>query len=158
MAKEILLTAQGLKELQDELDILKTEKRTEIAEKIKVALSFGDLSENSEYDEAKNDQAKLEARIAEVEAMLKNAKVVDEQFIDKNVVNVGTKFTLLDIEYDEVKEYQLVGSAESDPLNGKLADDSPVGKAVLGKKQGTTVTVVTPNGQELQFKIKKILK
>lgn len=158
MAKEILLTAQGLKELQDELDILKTEKRTEIAEKIKVALSFGDLSENSEYDEAKNDQAKLEARIAEVEAMLKNAKVVDEQFIDKNVVNVGTKFTLLDVEYDEVKEYQLVGSAESDPLNGKLADDSPVGKAVLGKKQGTTVTVVTPNGQELQFKIKKILK
>lgn len=158
MAKEILLTAQGLKELQDELDILKTEKRTEIAEKIKVALSFGDLSENSEYDEAKNDQAKLEARIAEVEAMLKNAKVVDEQFIDKNVVNVGTKFTLLDVEYDEVNEYQLVGSAESDPLNGKLADDSPVGKAVLGKKQGTTVTVVTPNGQELQFKIKKILK
>lgn len=158
MAKEILLTAQGLKELQDELDILKTEKRTEIAEKIKVALSFGDLSENSEYDEAKNDQAKLEARIAEVETMLKNAKVVDEQFIDKNVVNVGTKFTLLDVEYDEVKEYQLVGSAESDPLNGKLADDSPVGKAVLGKKQGTTVTVVTPNGQELQFKIKKILK
>ena len=158
MAKEILLTAQGLKELQDELDILKTEKRTEIAEKIKVALSFGDLSENSEYDEAKNDQAKLEARIAEVEAMLKNAKVVDEQFIDKNVVNVGTKFTLLDVEYDEVKEYQLVGSAESDPLNGKLADDSPVGKAVLGKKQGTTVTVVTPNGQELQFKINKILK
>ena len=158
MAKEILLTAQGLKELQDELDILKTEKRTEIAEKIKVALSFGDLSENSEYDEAKNDQAKLEARIAEVEAMLKNAKVVDEQFIDKNVINIGTKFTLLDVEYDEVKEYQLVGSAESDPLNGKLADDSPVGKAVLGKKQGTTVTVVTPNGQELQFKIKKILK
>ena len=158
MAKEILLTAQGLKELQDELDILKTEKRTEIAEKIKVALSFGDLSENSEYDEAKNDQAKLEARIAEVETMLKNAKVVDEQFIDKNVINVGTKFTLLDVEYDEVKEYQLVGSAESDPLNGKLADDSPVGKAVLGKKQGTTVTVVTPNGQELQFKIKKILK
>ena len=158
MAKEILLTAQGLKELQDELDILKTEKRTEIAEKIKVALSFGDLSENSEYDEAKNDQAKLEARIAEVETMLKNAKVVDEQFIDKNVINVGTKFTLLDVEYDEVKEYQLVGSAESDPLNGKLADDSPVGKAVLGKKQGTTVTVVTPNGQELKFKIKKILK
>ena len=158
MAKEILLTAQGLKELQDELDILKTEKRTEIAEKIRVALSFGDLSENSEYDEAKNDQAKLEARIAEVETMLKNAKVVDEQFIDKNVINVGTKFTLLDVEYDEVKEYQLVGSAESDPLNGKLADDSPVGKAVLGKKQGTTVTVVTPNGQELKFKIKKILK
>ena len=119
MAKEILLTAQGLKELQDELDILKTEKRTEIAEKIKVALSFGDLSENSEYDEAKNDQAKLEARIAEVETMLKNAKVVDEQFIDKNVINVGTKFTLLDVEYDEVKEYQV--SSEL-PFNEDIYD------------------------------------
>ena len=158
MAQEILLTSAGLKELEAELEDLRVRGRQEIKEKIQVALSFGDLSENSEYDEAKNDQAKLEARIAEVETMLKNAKVVDEQFIDKNVINVGTKFTLLDVEYDEVKEYQLVGSAESDPLNGKLADDSPVGKAVLGKKQGTTVTVVTPNGQELKFKIKKILK
>ena len=158
MAKSIQLTKAGLEKLKGELEHLKTQGRTDIAEKIRVARGYGDLSENSEYDEAKNDQAKLEARIAEVETMLKNAKVVDEQFIDKNVINVGTKFTLLDVEYDEVKEYQLVGSAESDPLNGKLADDSPVGKAVLGKKQGTTVTVVTPNGQELKFKIKKILK
>ncbi len=157
MAKEIFLTPQGLKELQNELDILKTEKRTEIAEKIKVALSFGDLSENSEYDEAKNDQAKLEARIAEVEAMLKNAKVVEEHLVDKDVVNIGTKFELLDVELGDTAEYQLVGAAESDPLSGKLADDSPVGKAVLGRKAGETVVAETPNG-ELQFKIVKLLK
>ncbi len=157
MAKEIMLTAQGLKELQEELDFLKTEKRTEIAEKIKVALSFGDLSENSEYDEAKNDQAKLEARIAEVESMLKNAKVVEENQIDKTVINIGTKFELLDVELKETMTYQLVSSAESDPLNGKLADDSPVGKAVFGHKSGETVIAETPNG-ELKFKIKKILK
>ena len=157
MAKEIMLTAQGLKELQEELDFLKTEKRTEIAEKIKVALSFGDLSENSEYDEAKNDQAKLEARIAEVESMLKNAKVVEENQIDKTVINIGTKFELLDVELKETLTYQLVSSAESDPLNGKLADDSPVGKAVFGHKSGETVIAETPNG-ELKFKIKKILK
>ena len=157
MAKEIMLTAQGLKELQEELDFLKTEKRTEIAEKIKVALSFGDLSENSEYDEAKNDQAKLEARIAEVESMIKNAKVVEENQIDKTVINIGTKFELLDVELKETMTYQLVSSAESDPLNGKLADDSPVGKAVFGHKSGETVIAETPNG-ELKFKIKKILK
>ena len=157
MAKEIMLTAQGLKELQEELDFLKTEKRTEIAEKIKVALSFGDLSENSEYDEAKNDQAKLEARIAEVESMLKNAKVVEENQIDKTGINIGTKFELLDVELKETMTYQLVSSAESDPLNGKLADDSPVGKAVFGHKSGETVIAETPNG-ELKFKIKKILK
>ena len=157
MAKEIMLTAQGLKELQEELDFLKTEKRTEIAEKIKVALSFGDLSENSEYDEAKNDQAKLEARIAEVESMLKNAKVVEENQIDKTVINIGTKFELLDVELKETMTYQLVSSAESDPLNGKLADDSPVGKAVFGHKSGETVIAETPNG-ELKLKIKKILK
>ena len=157
MAREVLLTPQGLKELQDELDILKTEKRTEIAEKIKVARSFGDLSENSEYDEAKNDQAKLEARIAEVEAMLKNATVVEEHFIDKNVINIGTKFKLLDVELGEVTEYQLVGSAESDPISGKLADDSPVGKAVFGKRAGETVVAETPGG-ELEFKIEEILK
>lgn len=157
MAKQILLTKQGLEALQEELDELKVVKRKEIAEKIKVALSFGDLSENSEYDEAKNDQAKIENRINEIEAMLKNAKLIDESAVNDNTVNVGTTFCLLDVECNEETEYKMVGSAEADPMNGKISDESPIGKAVLGHSAGETVVAVTPDG-ELEFKIVKIIK
>lgn len=157
MAKNVFLTPEGLKELENELDFLKTEKRTEIAEKIKVALSFGDLSENSEYDEAKNDQAKLEARIAEVEAMLKNAKVIEAHELDKDSIHIGTRFKVLDVEFNEELEYQMVGSAEADPMEGKISDESPVGQALLGKKAGDTVVAETPSG-ELRFQVIQILK
>lgn len=157
MAKNVFLTPEGLKELENELDFLKTEKRTEIAEKIKVALSFGDLSENSEYDEAKNDQAKLEARIAEVEAMLKNAKVIEAHELDKDSIHIGTRFKVLDVEFDEELEYQMVGSAEADPMEGKISDESPVGQALLGKKAGDIAVAETPSG-ELHFQVIQILK
>ncbi|MBQ2391671.1 MAG: transcription elongation factor GreA [Clostridia bacterium] len=157
MAKQILLTKQGLEALQEELDDLKVVKRKEIAEKIKIALSFGDLSENSEYDEAKNDQAKIENRINEIEAMLKNAKLIDESAVNDNTVNVGMTFRLLDVEFNEETEYKMVGSAEADPMNGKISDESPIGKAVLGHSAGETVIAITPDG-ELQFKIVKIIK
>ena len=143
--------------MENELDFLKTEKRTEIAEKIKIALSFGDLSENSEYDEAKNDQAKLEARIAEVEAMLKNAKVIEAHELDKDSIHIGTRFKVLDVEFNEELEYQMVGSAEADPMEGKISDESPVGQALLGKKAGDTVVAETPSG-ELRFQVIQILK
>ena len=157
MAKNVFLTPEGLQELEKELDFLKTEKRTEIAEKIKVALSFGDLSENSEYDEAKNDQAKLEARIAEIEAMLKNAKVIEAHELEKDSIHIGTRFKVLDVEFNEELEYQMVGSAEADPMEGKISDESPVGRALLGKKAGDTVIAETPSG-ELSFKVIQILK
>ena len=157
MAKNVFLTPEGLKELENELDFLKTEKRTEIAEKIKIALSFGDLSENSEYDEAKNDQAKLEARIAEVEAMLKNAKVIEAHELDKDSIHIGTRFKVLDVEFNEELEYQMVGSAEADPMEGKISDESPLGQALLGKKAGDTVVAETPSG-ELRFQVIQILK
>ncbi len=156
MAKQILLTAQGLEELQNELDYLKTEKRNEIAEKIKVARSFGDLSENSEYDEAKNDQAKIESRINEIEAMLKNVQIIDESGNAGDSVHIGTTFKVLDVEMNEVTEYKMVGSAESDPLNGKISDESPIGKALMGHKAGDTVVVPTPGG-DLEFKIIEII-
>lgn len=157
MAKEILLTAQGLEELQKELDHLKVEKRREIAEKIKIARSFGDLSENSEYDEAKNDQAKLENRINEIEAMLKNVRLIDETGIDNKIVGVGTKVVVLDVEFSEEFEYRIVGSAEADPASGKISDESPIGRAIIGHSVGETVIADTPEG-ELEFKIVKIKK
>ena len=157
MAKEILITKEGLDELRAELDYLKAEKRLEIAEKIKVARSFGDLSENSEYDEAKNDQAKLENRINEIETILKHYKIIDEGSTRSKIVNVGTKVKVLDVELDEETEYKIVGSAEADPLNGKISDESPIGKALLGHKEGETVVANTPQG-DLEFKIVKIIK
>lgn len=154
--KETLLTKQGLESFQKELEYLKTEKRNEIAEKIKVARSFGDLSENSEYDEAKNEQAKMENRIAELEEMLKNVRIIDEGKKNSRVVNTGTKVRILDIEMNEEMDYQVVGSSEADPMNGKISDESPVGAALIGHKVGETVTANTPAG-ELDFKIVKIL-
>ncbi len=157
MAKPILLTDEGLKKLENELEELKTIKRKEISEKIKVALSFGDLSENSEYDEAKNEQAIIESRIATIEAMLKNVKLLDEEDISTETVNVGSKVTVKDLEFNENILYTIVGSTEADPANGKISDESPIGKALLGHKAGDSVEVEAPAGL-LKFEIISIGK
>lgn len=146
MMKQVLLTDEGLKNLETELEELKTVRRKEIAEKIKVALSFGDLSENSEYDEAKNEQAMVEARIATIEGILKNVKVINEDEIDTHTIRVGAKVKLKDLEFDEICEYKIVGSNEADPTNGKISDESPVGKNILGHKVSDKVEVETPAG------------
>lgn len=155
--KEIFLTYEGLRKLEDELERLKGEKRREIAERIKQALAFGDISENSEYDEAKNEQAKNELRIIQLENMLKNATVIDEDEIDTNYVRLGTRVKVYDIELDEEVEYYIVGSTEADPLEQRISNDSPVGRALLGKKPGDTVTVQVPDGT-VQLKILEIYK
>ena len=157
MNKETILTEKGLQELEKELEYLKTVERKEIAEKIKVALSFGDLSENSEYDEAKSEQGKLEARIVEIEYMLKNVKIIDEENINTDKVFVGSKVTIKDMETKEKLSYQIVGFAQADPDNGRISDESPVGKALLGRKTGETVHVEVPAGV-LSFKIMSISK
>ena len=144
--KKFLMTYEGVKKLEDELEFLKTVKRKEITEKIKVALGYGDLSENSEYDEAKNEQAFTEGRIIQLENMLKNAVVVDESEIPTDKVAVGTIVKVKDYEFDEEVEYSLVGSAEADPMNFKISNESPVGAALLGKKVGDLVEVSVPGG------------
>lgn len=144
--KQFLMTYEGVKKLEEELEYLKTVRRKEITEKIKVALGYGDLSENSEYDEAKNDQAFVEGRILQLENMLKNAVVVDENEIPKDVVSVGSIVKVKDYEFDEEVEYIMVGSAEADPMNFKISNESPVGKSLIGKKVGDVVEVSTPNG------------
>ena len=158
MAKQVVLTEVGRKKIEDELEELKTNKRKEVAEKIKIARSFGDLSENSEYDEAKNEQAKVEARIADLEAMLQNAKMIDEnEPTSKKVVGIGSKVRLLDVEFKEEIVYQVVGTAEADPIDGKISDESPVGKALIGAKKGATVIADTPQG-EIKFKVLELIK
>ena len=146
ISKQVILTEEGLKNLEDELENLKTVKRKEIAEKIKVALSFGDLSENSEYDEAKNEQAIMEARIAEIEAMLKNVRVIDEHELSTEMVHVGSKVKVYDKEFNEECNYKIVGSNEADPLQGKISDESPVGAGLLGHRVGDKVSIETPSG------------
>lgn len=155
--KEVVLTYEGLKKLEDELDFLKRTKRIEIAERIKEALSFGDISENAEYDEAKNEQAHMEARIVQLETMLKNAKVIDEDEVNTEHVSLGSKVRLLDVEYKEEVEYHIVGSAEADPSNHKISNESPVGNALMGMKKGNVVEVNVPDGL-IKFKILKIHK
>ncbi|WP_283129020.1 transcription elongation factor GreA [Allofournierella massiliensis] len=154
-AKEVVVTVAGLKALEDELEELKTVRRKDVAEKIKVARGFGDLSENSEYDEAKNEQAFIESRIAQLEAMLKNARVIDNDELNLDTVSVGTHVKI-ENEDGEVEEYDITGSTEADPLNGKISDESPVGAALLGQKAGQTVTVSLPNGGTIDYKILEI--
>ena len=144
--KKNIMTYEGVKKLEEELEYLKTVKRKEITEKIKVALGYGDLSENSEYDEAKNDQAFNEGRIIQLENMLKNAVVVDESEIPTDKVSVGSIVKVMDYEFDEEVEYAIVGSAEADPMNFKISNESPVGSALLGKKVGDVVEVTVPSG------------
>ena len=157
MAKAIKVTDDGLKKLQEELEYLKTEGRTDIAEKIKVALGYGDLSENSEFDDAKNEQAKIEARIVELEAMLKNVEIIKDIKGAAKTVVVGVKVTVYDEEFDEEDEYHVVGSTEADPSSNKISDESPVGRALLGHKVGDVVAVEAPAG-EIKLKIVKISK
>ena len=153
--KEVVVTVAGLKALEDELEELKTVRRKDVAEKIKVARGFGDLSENSEYDEAKNEQAFIESRIAQLEAMLKNARVIDNDELNLDTVSVGTHVKIED-EDGGVEEYDITGSTEADPLNGKICDVGPVGAALMGQKEGQTVTVTLPHGGTIDFKILEI--
>ena len=146
MAKQTVVTDEGLRRLEKELEELKTVKRKEIAEKIKVALSFGDLSENSEYDEAKNEQAILEGRIAEIENQLKDVLVLDESELNTEIVHIGSRVKIRDNADGIDEDYRIVGSTESDPLAGKISDESPVGKALLGHAAGDVVEVETPSG------------
>ena len=146
MAKEFKLSPERFQELQDELNYLKTVREKEVADQIKEARSFGDLSENSEYDEAKNEQGKLYSRIAEVENILQNCVVIEEHEDQGNYVRLGSKVTVLDKEFNETLVYQIVGSQEADPMNGRLSEESPFGKALLGKNKGDAVSVEAPAG------------
>lgn len=157
MAKSILLTSEGMKKLEEELEQLKTVRRKEVSEKIKVALSFGDLSENSEYDEAKNEQAIVESRINEIEAMFKNATILDESGISTETVSVGSKITVKHLKSGKVDTYKIVGSTEAAPLEKKISDESPVGKAMLGHHLGEIVDVEAPSGI-IQYEIVEIGK
>ncbi|HHY27582.1 MAG TPA: transcription elongation factor GreA [Desulfitobacterium dehalogenans] len=143
--KEVILTIEGLKKLEDELETLKTVKRREVAERIKQAIEFGDISENSEYDDAKNEQAFIEGRIITLEKMLRNARVIDD-LEGSEVVALGTTVVLKDKDFGEEEEYTIVGSAEADPGSNKISNESPVGKAVLGQAKGTVVEINVPAG------------
>jgi len=148
--KEVLLTEEGFKKIEDELEMLKTVRRKEVAERIKIAISFGDLSENSEYDEAKNEQAQVEERIMKLENILRHAVVIDESAIDGNTVTVGSvvkiEFQAPNEEEVDEDEYTIVGSAEADPAEGKISNESPIGRALLGKNAGDKVEVQVPDG------------
>lgn len=155
--KKTILTYEGLKELEKQLDYLKGKKRLEIAEKIKKAISFGDISENSEYDEAKNEQAALESQIIKLENSLRNAEVIDDESIKTDKVRIGCKVRIRDLNYDEEEEYQIVGSMEADPSRQRISDESPVGSALLGKKVKETIEVDAPLGS-MKFVILEISK
>ena len=144
--KEVILTYEGLKKLENELEYLKSIKRREIAERIKQALSFGDVTENSEYDEVKNEQAYIESRIVQIESMLKNAKVIDEEDIDTESVSLGCRVKVLDMDSREEVEYFIVGSTEADPGKYKISNESPVGRALIGRGKGDMVEVSAPAG------------
>ena len=155
--KEVILTQEGYNNLEKELEYLKTEKRVEIAERIKVALGFGDLSENSEYDEAKNAQSENEIKIAELENKLRHAKIIDEKEIDTKTVQIGNTVQLHDIEFDEEVEYTIVGSTEVNLAENRISNESPIGRPLLRAKKGATVDVEAPAGI-IQYKILSIKK
>ena len=155
--KEVILTQEGFNNIEKELEYLRTEKRAEIAERIKVALGFGDLSENSEYDEAKNAQAENEAKIAELENKVRYAKIIDEKDIDTKTVQIGNTVKLFDEEFEEEVEYTIVGSTEVDLSQNRISNESPIGKALLGAKKGSTVEVDAPAGK-IKYKILSIKK
>lgn len=153
--KQVILTQEGLTKLDNELDHLRSVKRMEVAERIKAALSYGDLSENSEYDDAKNEQAFIEGRILTLEKILRNAKVIKDDEVDTQVVNIGCRVKLKDMEFDDTVEYSIVGSAESNPTEFKISNESPVGQALLGKNIGDIVDVQVPAGA-IQYEILNI--
>lgn len=156
MAQEIKMSASGLKAMQDELEYLKTVRRKELAEEIKEARSHGDLSENSEYDEAKNTQGLVENRITELEQMVKNAVIIDESELSVDSVAVGTHVSIKMIGDDEAEEYDIVGRTEADPINGKISDESPVGHALLGKAVGDKAEVLLPTGHTVEYTVLNI--
>ena len=155
MQKDVLLTPEGLENLKKEIETLSTEKRREVAERIKEARDFGDISENSEYDDAKNEQAMLEARIATLEDKLRSASVIDSSELDNEVVRVGSLVNVKDESSGKSLQYTIVGSTEADPANKRLSNESPVGKALLGHKKNDVVSVTVPRG-EIKLKITKI--
>ena len=156
MAKEVLLTAQGLEDLKARIEHLQTERRAEVAERIKEAREFGDISENSEYDDAKNEQAMLEARIATLEDKLRSAAVIDASELDNEVVRVGSLVNVKDEGSGKSLKYTIVGSTEANPSENRLSNESPVGKGLLGRKKGDTVTVQVPRGPSRKLKVTKI--
>jgi transcription elongation factor GreA len=151
--KEVILTPEGYKKLKEEIEYLSNAKRREVADRIRIAREFGDIAENSEYDDAKNEQALLEHRIAMLEERLLSARVITKKEIAKDVVSVGSHVKLRDVAAKETFEYHIVGSAEANPDAKKLSNESPVGRAILGKKKGETVEVTTPRGKALKYKI-----
>ncbi|MCR8645833.1 transcription elongation factor GreA [Paenibacillus sp. N1-5-1-14] len=155
--KEILLTQSGLLKLEEELEYLKSVKRREVAERIKIAIGYGDISENSEYEDAKNEQAFVEGRVMTLEKMLRNARIINNDEVDTNVVSVGSIVTMKDMEFGDTVEYTIVGTAESDPFNNKISNESPVGKAIIGKQKGDRVDVQVPVGA-IQYEILDIKK
>lgn len=144
--QDVILTREGLQQLEEELENLRTVKRTEVKERLKEAIALGDLSENSEYDDAKNEQAFMEGRILELEKMIRNAKVIEEGEQQADVIRVGSLVTVKDIEFDEITEYRLVGTVEADPMNNRISNESPVGRALLGHKAGEVIDVEVPAG------------
>lgn len=146
MDKDIFFTPEGLEKIENEIEYLKTVRRKEVAERIKVALGYGDLSENSEYDEAKNEQAYVEERIAKLEMMARNAKVIDEKDLNHDMVNVGSTVVVKDLDSGDEDEYTIVGSAEADPLSGKISNESPVGAGLIGLKVGDITEIEIPDG------------
>jgi transcription elongation factor GreA len=155
-ARETVLTPQGLEDLKSKIELLRTERRREVAQRIKEAREFGDISENSEYDDAKNEQAMLEKQIADLEEKLRGARVIDENSVDTDVVGVGVTVHVKDQKTDKSSKYRIVGSAEADPSASKLSNESPVGKALMGHKRGETITVPVPRGPARKLKITKI--
>ena len=153
--KEVLLTPEGLEKLTQELEILRTDKRREVADRIRIAREFGEIAENAEYDDAKNEQAMLEHKIAQLEERLLSARVITKKEISKDTVSVGATVRLRDMAANKTVEYHIVGSAEADPAENKLSNESPVGKAIMGRKKGETVEVAAPRGK-LKFKIMDI--
>ena len=153
--KEIVLTKEGYQKLRQEIEELSTTRRREVAERIKLAREFGDIAENAEYDDAKNEQALLEHRIATLEERLRNARVIDKKDVAKDVVSIGSKVKLRDLDAKQTVEYRIVGSAEANPAENKLSNESPVGKAIIGRKKGETVEVAAPRGA-MKFKILEI--
>lgn len=152
MAKQIVVTPEGLKKLEEELEYLKTTARSDVAEKIKIARGFGDLSENSEYDEAKNEQAKIEARITDLEVMLKDVKVISENEITNDKVMLGVSVSVRNMQTGKDMEFRIVGTAEADASSGKISDESPVGKALIGHTVGEVVVAEAPRG-DMEFTI-----
>lgn len=154
--KKNILTEEGLAKLEDELQDLKVVKRKEVAAKIKEAREQGDLSENAEYDAAKDEQRDIEIRIEEIEKILKNAEIVTNEDVDANAINIGSTVRIKDLEFDEEMEYKIVGSTEADVLGNKISNESPVGVALIGSKAGDTIEIETPNGEMVQYKILEI--